>query len=75
MLDIEIVFGREGRSGARIITLSALGQSRSRANGMDCDAASSVPSASSAVDRLNGIFSERPANTKQPLYTRPADEL
>jgi hypothetical protein len=37
MLDIEIVFGREGRSGARIIRLSALGQSRSRANGMDCD--------------------------------------
>jgi hypothetical protein len=37
MLDIEIVFGREGRSGARMIRLSALGQSRSRANGMDCD--------------------------------------
>ena len=37
MLDIEIVFGREGRSGARIIRLSALGESRSRANGMDCD--------------------------------------
>ena len=37
MLDIEIVFGREGRSGARMIRLSVLGQSRSRANGMDCD--------------------------------------
>jgi hypothetical protein len=37
MLDIEIVFGREGRSGARMIRLSALAQSRSRANGMDCD--------------------------------------
>jgi hypothetical protein len=37
MLDIEIVFCREGRSGARMIRLSALGQSRSRANGMDCD--------------------------------------
>jgi hypothetical protein len=37
MLNIEIVFGREGRSGARMITLRALGQSRSRANGMDCD--------------------------------------
>jgi hypothetical protein len=37
MPDIEIVFCREGRSGARMIRLSALGQSRSRANGMDCD--------------------------------------
>jgi hypothetical protein len=37
MLDIEIVFGREGRSGARMIRLSALGQSCSRANGMDCE--------------------------------------
>lgn len=37
MLDIEIVFGREGRSGARMIRLSALGQNRSRANGMDCE--------------------------------------
>jgi hypothetical protein len=37
MLDIEIAFGREGRSGARTIRLSALGHSRSRANGMDCE--------------------------------------
>jgi hypothetical protein len=37
MLDIEIAFGREGRSGVRTIRLSALGHSRSRANGMDCE--------------------------------------
>ncbi len=37
MLDIDIAFGREGRSGARTIRLSALGHSRSRANGMDCE--------------------------------------
>ena len=35
MLDIEIAFGREGRSGARIIRMSALGHSRSKAIGMD----------------------------------------
>ena len=35
MLGIEITFGREGRSGARMIRLSALGQSRSRSVGMD----------------------------------------
>ena len=35
MLGIEMTFGREGRSGARIIRLSALGQSRSSAVGMD----------------------------------------
>ena len=35
MLDIEIAFGREGRSGARMIRMSALGPSRSRAVGMD----------------------------------------
>ena len=29
MLDIEVTFGREGRSGARIIRMSALGHSRS----------------------------------------------
>src|SRR5689334_6686217 len=33
--DTEILFGREGRSGARIIRLNALGQSRSTANRMD----------------------------------------
>ena len=37
MLDIEIAFGREGQSGVRTIRLSALGHSRSRANGMDCE--------------------------------------
>ena len=37
MLDIEIVFGREGRSGARMIRLSTLGHSRSSGNGMDCE--------------------------------------
>jgi hypothetical protein len=47
-LDIEIVFGREGRSGARMIRLNALGQSRSRANGMDCD------EAAKACYRVNG---------------------
>jgi hypothetical protein len=36
-LDIEIIFGREGRSGTRVIRLSALGQSRSTANGMNSD--------------------------------------
>jgi hypothetical protein len=35
MLDIEIAFGREGRSGARMIRMSALGPTRSRAVGMD----------------------------------------
>jgi hypothetical protein len=35
MLDIDIAFGREGRSGARIIRMSALGHSRSSAVGMD----------------------------------------
>ena len=35
MLGIEITFAREGRSGARIIRLSALGQSHSSAVGMD----------------------------------------
>ena len=35
MLDIEVIFSREGRSGARIIRMSALGHSRSRAVGMD----------------------------------------
>ena len=35
MLDIDIAFGREGRSGARIIRMSALGHSRSRAVGTD----------------------------------------
>ena len=35
MLDIEIEFGCEGRSGARMIRMSALGPSRSRAVGMD----------------------------------------
>ena len=35
MLDIEIAFGREGRAGARMIRMSALGPSRSRAVGMD----------------------------------------
>jgi hypothetical protein len=35
MLDIEIAFGREGRSGARMIRMSALGHSRSKAVGMD----------------------------------------
>ncbi len=34
MLDIEITFGREGRSGARIIRMSALKHSRSRAVGI-----------------------------------------
>jgi hypothetical protein len=28
MLDIEIAFGREGRSGARMIRMSALGQAK-----------------------------------------------
>jgi hypothetical protein len=37
MLDIDIAFGREGRSGARIIRMSALGHSRSRAVGTDLD--------------------------------------
>jgi hypothetical protein len=37
MLDIEIAFGREGRSGARTIRLSALGHNRAEANGMDCE--------------------------------------
>jgi hypothetical protein len=35
MLDIDISFGREGRSGARMIRMSALGPSRSRAVRMD----------------------------------------
>jgi hypothetical protein len=35
MLDIEIAFAREGRSGARMIRMSALGRSRSGAVGMD----------------------------------------
>jgi hypothetical protein len=35
MLDLELAFGREGRSGARMIRLSALGPSRSKAVGMD----------------------------------------
>jgi hypothetical protein len=35
MLDIEIAFGREGRSGARMIRMSASRHSRSRAVGMD----------------------------------------
>jgi hypothetical protein len=35
MLGIEMTFAREGRSGARIIRLSALGQSGSSAVGMD----------------------------------------
>jgi hypothetical protein len=35
MLDIDISFGRESRSGARTIRMSALGPSRSRAVGMD----------------------------------------
>ena len=33
--DIEIAFGREGRSGARMIRMSALRRSRSRALGTD----------------------------------------
>ena len=37
MLDIDIAFGREGRSGTRTIRLSALGHSRPRADGMDCE--------------------------------------
>ena len=48
MLDIEIVFGREGRSGTRMIRLSALGQSRSTANGMHAD------EGSQACYRVNG---------------------
>jgi hypothetical protein len=35
MLDLELAFGREGRSGARMIRMSASGPSRSRAVGMD----------------------------------------
>jgi hypothetical protein len=35
MLDIEIAFAREGRSGARIIRMNALGHSRSSAVGID----------------------------------------
>ena len=35
MLDIEITFAREGRSGARIIRLSTLGQSHSSSAGTD----------------------------------------
>ena len=37
MLDIDIAFAREGRSGARLIRMSALGHSRSRAVGMDLE--------------------------------------
>jgi hypothetical protein len=37
MLGIEITFGREGRSGARMIRLSALGHSRPRADGINCE--------------------------------------
>ena len=37
MLDIDIAFGREGRSGRRTIRLSALGLSRPRADRMDCE--------------------------------------
>ena len=48
MLDIEIVFGRQGRSGARMIRVSALGQSRSTANGMHAD------EGSQACYRVNG---------------------
>src|SRR6202043_3239685 len=36
MLDIEIAFRREGRSGTRIIRLSALGPSHPKAEKMDC---------------------------------------
>ena len=39
MLDIEIAFVREGRSGARMIRMSALGHSRSKAVGTDLDGA------------------------------------
>ena len=35
MLDIEIAFGREGRSGARMIRMSGIGHNRSRAVGME----------------------------------------
>jgi hypothetical protein len=37
VLDIEVTFGREGRLGARIIRMSALGHSRSTAVGIDWD--------------------------------------
>jgi hypothetical protein len=37
MLDIDIAFGREGRSGARIIRMSALGHSRAMAVRTDLD--------------------------------------
>jgi hypothetical protein len=38
MMDIEIAFGREGRSGARTIRMSTLGHSRPTGLGMDCAA-------------------------------------
>jgi hypothetical protein len=37
MLDIDIAFGREGRSGARMIRMTALRHSHSRAVGPDSD--------------------------------------
>ena len=48
MLDIEIAFGREGRSGARMIRMSALGRSRSKAVGTDWE------DVQNDGDRVNG---------------------